>query len=125
MPFQLCLNEIKTIHGYSSESQKHEIVAENDLKKLKSDRTRVLVLCICYLHLSSILEPKLYSSHFQIKSSAEFKPLFLIRVRTLLEKPKKPPENTKTQNQKTPPKESHKTKFHTQKKKKKSKALKR
>ena len=30
--------------------------------------------------------------------------------------PKKTPENTKTQNQKTPPKESHKIKFHTQKK---------
>ena len=99
MPFQLCLNEIKTIHGYSSESQKHEIVAENDLKKLKSDGTRVLVLCICYLHLcSSILEPKLYLPRFQIKPSAEFKPLFLIRVRTLLEEPKKTPENTKSKN---------------------------
>ena len=103
-------------HGYSSESQKHVIVIENDLKKLKSDGTRVLVLCICYLHLSSILEPKLYSSCFQIKPFAEFKPLFLIRARKLLEEPKKTPENTKTQNQKTPPKESHKIKFHTQKK---------
>ena len=102
------------IHGYSSESQKHEIVIENDLKKLKSDRTRVLVLCICYLHLSSILEPKLYSSHFQIKSSAEFKPLFLIRVRTLLEEPKNT-ENTKDNKIKTsPPNERHhKIKFHT------------